>query len=141
MKLNYLFGAVAACGLIAGAAYAQATSSPPTSDTTSGAAGSVTSPNTPSSGAGAPGDTGSMSGPSSSAAPATSEQAAPSSATAPSDTGSTGVGATSATTYGQGASVTTTTMAMNPVPDTRENREKFGGPNSNAGRRTAPKGN
>jgi len=37
--------------------------------------------------------------------------------------------------------VTTTTTTNGPVPDTRENREKFGGPNSNAGRRTAPKGN
>lgn len=140
MKLNHLFGAVAACGLLAGAAYAQSTSaSPPTSDTTSGAQGSMTSPSAPGASTGAPSDTGSTSG--SSAAPATGEQAAPSSSATPSDTGSTGVGATSATTYGQGASVTTTTMAMNPVPDTRENREKFGGPNSNAGRRTAPKGN
>jgi hypothetical protein len=32
-------------------------------------------------------------------------------------------------------------MTMQPIPDTRENREQFGGPNSAAGRRTAPKGN
>lgn len=32
-------------------------------------------------------------------------------------------------------------MTMNPIPDTRENREAFGGPNSAAGRRTTPKGN
>jgi hypothetical protein len=30
---------------------------------------------------------------------------------------------------------------MEPIPDTPENREKFGGPNSNAGRRTRAKGN
>jgi len=32
-------------------------------------------------------------------------------------------------------------MTMQPIPDTRENRERFGGPNSAAGRRTTPKGN
>jgi hypothetical protein len=30
---------------------------------------------------------------------------------------------------------------MDPVPDTKENRARFGGPNSHAGRRTAAKGN
>jgi len=39
------------------------------------------------------------------------------------------------------ATVTNRTVTMNPIPDTRENREAFGGPNSAAGRRTTPKGN
>jgi hypothetical protein len=53
----------------------------------------------------------------------------------------TGVSAASATTYGQSASVTTTTTTNGPVPDTAENRAKYGGPMSHAGRRSAAKGN
>ena len=36
---------------------------------------------------------------------------------------------------------TTTTVTNGPVPDTPENRARFGGPMSNAGQRTAPAGN
>lgn len=36
---------------------------------------------------------------------------------------------------------TTTTITNGPVPDTPENRARFGGPLSNAGQRTAPAGN
>jgi hypothetical protein len=58
------------------------------------------------------------------------------------DTGATtSPSASSATTYGQGASVTVQTLTNGPVPDTRENRQRYGGPMSHAGRRTAPKGN
>jgi hypothetical protein len=32
-------------------------------------------------------------------------------------------------------------VASAPVPDTPENRAKYGGPMSRAGKRTAPKGN
>jgi len=51
------------------------------------------------------------------------------------------VSATSASSYGQGASVTTTTTTNGPVPDTAENRQKYGGPMSNKGRRSAASGN
>jgi UrcA family protein len=57
-------------------------------------------------------------------------------------------GAVAATTYGAQAStaapaatLTTQTVTNGPVPDTRENRRRFGGPMSNAGRMTAPAGN
>lgn len=141
MRLNYLFGAVAACGLLAGAAYAQPATSEAPSDTTTGASGSMAAPTTEQ--PGMSGSTGSMSGSSSSTTSGTmsGDQATPAESAAPGDTSNTGVSATSATTYGQSASVTTTTLTNGPVPDTRENREKFGGPNSAAGRRTAPKGN
>jgi UrcA family protein len=47
-----------------------------------------------------------------------------------------------AETYAQpAATVTTTTVTNGPVPDTPENRERFGGPNSHGGRRTAAAGN
>lgn len=39
------------------------------------------------------------------------------------------------------ATVTNRTVTSPPVPDTPENREAFGGPNSAAGQRTTPKGN
>ena len=42
---------------------------------------------------------------------------------------------------GQPASATVSMTTNGPVPDTPENRKRFGGPNSNAGRRTAAKGN
>ena len=37
--------------------------------------------------------------------------------------------------------VTTRLVTNGPVPDTPENRARFGGPDSNGGRRTAPAGN
>ena len=56
-------------------------------------------------------------------------------------TTSTTTTATAATSSGQNASVTTTLMTNGPVPDTPENRAKYGQPMSNAGKRTAAKGN
>jgi hypothetical protein len=38
-------------------------------------------------------------------------------------------------------SVTTTLVTNGPVPDTAENRAKYGGPQSHAGKRTAARGN
>ena len=49
--------------------------------------------------------------------------------------------ATSATSYASGASVTTSMTTNGPVPDTAENRTKYGMPMSNAGKRTAARGN
>jgi hypothetical protein len=43
--------------------------------------------------------------------------------------------------YGEPASVTVRTITNGPVPDTPENRRRYGGPNSNAGKRTTPAGN
>jgi UrcA family protein len=43
--------------------------------------------------------------------------------------------------YGAEASYTTSTVTNGPVPDTRENRAKYGQPMSHAGKRTAPAGN
>jgi len=59
--------------------------------------------------------------------------------------GSTGATATTgtATTASDvgGTTVTTTTVTNGPVPDTAENRAKYGQPMSRAGKRTAPAGN
>lgn len=127
MKLNYLFGAVAACGLIAGAAYAQSSSTSP-SDTTSGSSMSAPATGSDMSGASTSSTT------SGAATPAPADNTA-----APSAQSSTG--AASAETQGQPASATTSETTNGPVPDTKENRQKYGGPMSNAGRRTAAKGN
>lgn len=43
--------------------------------------------------------------------------------------------------YAQSASVTTSTVTNGPVPDTAENRAKYGQPMSRAGKRTAARGN
>lgn len=51
------------------------------------------------------------------------------------------VTATSATTVAGNVSVTTTTVTNGPVPDTAENRAKYGQPLSRAGKRTAARGN
>lgn len=70
--------------------------------------------------------------------------AAPPVDTSPADTtASTDVTApaASATNYAQAASVTTTTVTNGPVPDTAENRAKYGQPLSRAGKRTAARGN
>jgi UrcA family protein len=57
-------------------------------------------------------------------APAAETYSAPASATEP-----------ASTTY------TTSTVTNGPVADTPENRARYGGPTSNAGKRTAPRGN
>jgi predicted secreted protein len=49
--------------------------------------------------------------------------------------------AVAATTYAQGASVTTMTVTNGPIPDTAENRAKYGQPLSRTGRMTAARGN
>ena len=40
-----------------------------------------------------------------------------------------------------GAVVNYELVTNGPIPDTPENREQFGGPNSRAGKATAPQGN
>jgi hypothetical protein len=68
-------------------------------------------------------------------------------ASAPADTGVTTSTETTAATdaaapaSAQVASVTTSTVTNGPVPDTAENRAKYGQPMSRAGKRTAAKGN
>jgi UrcA family protein len=50
--------------------------------------------------------------------------------------------APAAASYAQpAATFTTRTITNGPVPDTPENRARFGGPNSHGGRRTTPAGN
>ena len=45
------------------------------------------------------------------------------------------------TTMGEPGTVTTRTVTNGPVPDTAENRAKYGQPLSHAGKRTTPAGN
>ena len=45
------------------------------------------------------------------------------------------------TTMGEPGTVTTRTVTNGPVPDTAENRAKYGQPMSRAGKRTTPAGN
>jgi hypothetical protein len=47
----------------------------------------------------------------------------------------------SSSDYNPGTVVTTSTVTNGPVPDTPENRARFGGPMSRGGQRTAPVGN
>lgn len=49
--------------------------------------------------------------------------------------------ATPASAEAPAVTYTTTTVTNGPVPDTPENRARFGGPMSNGGQRTAPAGN
>ena len=60
-----------------------------------------------------------------------------------SEVGAAEPGAPAATTYGQqaAATVTSETVANEPVRDTPENRARYGGPMSQGGERTAPAGN
>ena len=121
MKLKYLLSAVAACGLMAGAAYAQSAS-----DNAAPAASSSDQGAAPAAGA-----SGGMSA---------GAAVNPPAANAGGDMNA-GQSATSAASYGQGASATVTTTTNGPVPDTPENRRKYGGPMSRAGRHTAARGN
>ena len=140
MNLNLFATATAAVALLGGAAYAQDQNMPkaPTP-------GSVTGDWN---GAHAPSDdkqyTEKVVVPVGAAPPADTVAAPPvdTSVTA-STTASTDVTApaASATSYAQAASVTTTTVTNGPIADTPENREKYGQPMSNAGKRTAARGN
>ena len=70
----------------------------------------------------------------------TTTTVAPVAAAAPAPTGQ--ATETSTTTVApSGASVTNSLVSNGPVPDTAENRAKYGGPMSHAGKRTPAKGN
>lgn len=116
MNVKYLALAGAASLLMTGVAYAQSTSSPAPAPAYPSTGGSVTA-TTPSTDTTVTGTTSSSSG------------VVTSSTT------------TSADVAGQNASVTTTLTTNGPVADTPENRRKYGGPMSHAGKHTAPKGN
>ena len=57
------------------------------------------------------------------------------------DTSAAGVTTSTTTTDSTGATVTTSTVTNGPVPDTPENRAKYGQPMSHAGKMTAARGN
>jgi hypothetical protein len=117
MNLKYLAAAGAASLLMAGAAYAQPTSPAPAPayPSTGGAASTTTS---------------------------TTDSSTSVSGTTSSSSGvTTSTTTTSAEVAGQNASVTTSLTTNGPVPDTAENRRKYGGPMSHAGKHTAAKGN
>jgi hypothetical protein len=147
MKAHHLLGALAACSLFAGAAYAQSTSA---DDQTSSGAAPATGGMQPDRGAtgqdnasgassanpSGPASTGSTT----SATPETGAAVNSSSTTGTSAT-STGASASSAPSYGQPAAVTVAMTTNGPIPDTDENRQKYGGPDSRAGKRSAAKGN
>ena len=121
MKLSHLLTAAAGAALVAGAAQAQVqtqTHSPPQAgpDRTTAADTSVNPP-------------------------APDAPAANTPAPAATDTDVTAPVSASTTTYDQGAQVTTTTVSNGPVPDTAENRAKYGQPLSQTGRKTAARGN
>ena len=73
--------------------------------------------------------------------PAPTEATASTESTTAATADTSGTTATSATSVGTGASVTTTMVSNGPVPDTAENRAKYGQPLSRAGKRTAARGN
>lgn len=142
MKLSYLATATAAVALLGGAASAQQPQ-PPQGPTASSVTGDWN-------GAHAPSDekqyqekvvvpVGSM--------PATTSTAPmpmPSAEPASADTGASVTTTTTAaadTGAAANASYTTMTVTNGPVPDTAENRAKYGQPMSNAGKRTAARGN
>lgn len=114
MNLKYLAAAGAASLLMAGAVCAQ-----PASSGSPAAGAAVNPPSTSTSGSATTGASTSTSG----AGVTTSSTT------------------TSADVAGTNASVTTQTITNGPVPDTPENRRKFGGPMSRAGKHTAAKGN
>ncbi|WP_334162756.1 hypothetical protein [Phenylobacterium sp.] len=136
MKLTHLLIAASATALVGGAAFAQpsATEAPQPGSRTGDW-----------NGAHAPADDSAAAEriqPSTTTTTVTTE----SSATTPMPPSDTSV--TSSTTvapaagsYATGASVTTTLVTNGPVPDTPENRAKYGQPMSRAGKMTAARGN
>ena len=128
MKLRYSLLGALALGLASTGAYAQSTDTmaPPPADPAA----------TPSQDPMAP--------PADPSAPASSMQSGemPASdmpATDPS--AMTGTATNTATTTNPATGATNTTVSSPPVPDTAENRARYGRPMSNAGRRSAARGN
>jgi len=137
MKIALLATATAAVALMGGAAFAQ---DPPKAPTPGSVTGDWNGAHAPSDDKqytekvtvpiGAPASTGI-------AAPRVNTDVS----TSLDSTASTDVTAPAATSYAQAASVTTTTVTNGPVPDTAENRAKYGQPMSRAGKRTSARGN
>jgi hypothetical protein len=137
MKLTHLTIATAAVALLGGAAYAQQPQ-PPAAPTPGSVTGDWNGAHAPSDdkqyqekvvvpvGAPPPADT---------ASPSSVAEAAPPPAPA-ADTS-----AIAATSTATNASFTNITVTNGPVPDTMENRQKYGQPLSRAGKRTAAKSN
>jgi hypothetical protein len=113
MKLNHLLSAAAAFALVGGAAYAQESTTSATMPAQGSASGQVNSD----------AHTGMT----------TSSSEADAAASVSTDA--------STTSMAGGATLTTTTVTNGPVPDTAENRARFGGPMSRAGQRTSAAGN
>jgi hypothetical protein len=146
MKLNYLVTATAAVALLGGAAYAQQPQ-PQKGPTPGSVTGDWNGAHSP------PDDKqyqekvqvplGSTP-PAEETAPPAEEAAPPADTSAAATTSSTETSAdvtTSATTAATNASFTNTTVTNGPVPDTKENRAKYGQPLSRAGRMTSARGN
>ncbi|MBL8773747.1 MAG: hypothetical protein JNK30_20345 [Phenylobacterium sp.] len=139
MKLAYFATAAAAFALAGGAASAQQTEMPK-APTPGSVTGDWNGPHAPSDdkqytekvtvpvGAPAPasGTTDVTAAPAAEAEPAADLAAAPAATTTATDTS---------------ATFTNMTVTNGPVPDTRENRAKYGAPMSRAGKMTAPRGN
>jgi hypothetical protein len=121
MKLTYLATATAAVALLGGAAFAQ---DPAKTETPPAAEAAPPADTPPATDAAPPADT-----------------AAPPADTSTTASTSTDVTAPAATTASANASFTTMTVTNGPVPDTKENRAKYGQPMSRAGKMTAAKGN
>lgn len=82
---------------------------------------------------------GSMAQPTDTVQPATSM--ATDASTTATDTGAGAVTTSTTTTDSTGATVTTSTVTNGPVPDTPENRARYGQPMSHAGKLTKAQGN
>jgi hypothetical protein len=121
MKLRYFVTAAAASALLAGAVYAQDATNPAPADQGAAAAPADTSASTNQAGATVPATAGAA------AAPATDASAPPAEAAA-------GSGVPT-------AAVQVATTTNGPIPDTPENRAKYGQPLSNAGKHSKAKGN
>jgi hypothetical protein len=149
MKLLHLTTATAAAALLSGAAFAQTPNNAPVTQAGAPQPGSVTGDYN---GAHAPSDdkqyTDTVKVPLGTA-PATSDAAMPpasadaGAAVNPPPSGDVAAtAAPSATQYAQQtATFTNMTVTNGPIPDTPENRAKYGGPDSRAGKRTNPAGN
>lgn len=144
MNLNIILTAVAASALMSGAAVAQATDNPvPNSTMQSGKSMPMqkTDPSMMQSGKSMPMDKTDPTMPASSSTmpmpPTTTETN-----TAPAaDTGGATSTSVTASDPATGTMVTSSMVTNGPVADTAENRAKYGGPMSHAGKRSAPRGN
>jgi hypothetical protein len=148
MRTRLMIASAATTALLAGAAFAQAVNPPPSNQlppsvATGNAATNITRPSgqAGTSDSTAPGATAPTQGPSGASSPGVNSPAPSNSGLGSSDATSVAPAAGAPTERAPSASAGTDVVSNGPIPDTAQNRARYGQPLSHAGKASKPAGN